>query len=209
MDAADIMSRLQNALVATLDPVEVVKVLQKYDLDLLLGPKQQYDGLLELATDLRFHFMVLKVAEGWNDSPGKARDCVRYHFHQVGYNPTPCTRIEAYQVLKANEVEGNYKGYVSHELDVAYLLQTMSSSFTPESQELGKMMASAWIRFAYGEELNDGNVGVLVIGPGKNFGFVGEEEYDEKYRRGRGKLLLELGWKKCMKLGEMLQGVYP
>lgn len=70
-------------------------------------------------------------------------------------------------------------------------------------------MAAAWIKFAHGEELNDGNAGVLVIGPGKNFGFLSEEEYDEKYRDGRGELLFGIGWEKCCKLGEMLQGVYP
>lgn len=83
MDAPDIMTRLQNALESSLDPVEVVKVLQKYNLNLILAPEQQYNGLLDLVTDLRFHFMVLKVAEGWKKSPEKARNCVRYHFHQV------------------------------------------------------------------------------------------------------------------------------
>ena len=83
MDAPDIMTRLQNALEASLGPVEIVKVLQKYNLNLILASEQQYDGLLDLATDLRFHLMVLKVAEGWKNSSEQARNCVRYHFHQV------------------------------------------------------------------------------------------------------------------------------
>ena len=68
-------------------------------------------------------------------------------------------------------------------------------------------MAGVWVDFAYGDEINNGKGGVLVIGPGENFEFVSEEEYDKKYRGGRGKLLYEIGWEKCFKFGEMLQGV--
>lgn len=107
---------------------------------------------------------------------------------------------------KPNELEGNYKGFVSHELDVAYLLQNFPSSFSAQSYELGKKMAEAWIDFAYGSKINDGKGGILVIGPDAKFEFVNEGEYDEKYREGRGKLLQEFGWEKCFKLGELLQG---
>lgn len=96
---------------------------------------------------------------------------------------------------------------MSHELDVAYLLHNFGSAFSADSQELGKKMAGAWIDFAYGTEINDGKGGVLVIGPGEEFGFVDEKEYDEKYRGGRGQLLHEIGWEKCFRLGELLQGV--
>jgi hypothetical protein len=96
---------------------------------------------------------------------------------------------------------------ISHELDVAYLLQNFGSAFSAQSQDLGRKMAGAWVDFAYGDEINNGKGGVLVIGPGENFEFVSEEEYDKKYRGGRGKLLYEIGWEKCFKFGEMLQGV--
>jgi hypothetical protein len=108
--------------------------------------------------------------------------------------------------LKPNEIEGNYKGFVSHELDVVYLLQNFSSSFSLQNQELGKKMAETWIDFAYTAKANGGKERALVIGPDAKFGFVSEEEYDEKYRGGRGKLLQEIGWEKCFKLGELLQG---
>ena len=96
---------------------------------------------------------------------------------------------------------------MSHELDVAYLLQNFGSAFSASSQELGRKMAAEWIDFAYREETQESEVGVLVIGPGDVFKFVDEETYLQKYRGGRGKLLYEIGWEKCFKLGEMLQGV--
>jgi len=69
-------------------------------------------------------------------------------------------------------------------------------------------MAETWIDFAYAAELNGGKGGVLVIGPDAKFGFVSEDEYDQKYCSGRGKLMQEIGWEKCFKLGELLQSCY-
>ncbi|KAE9365042.1 alpha/beta-hydrolase [Stipitochalara longipes BDJ] len=184
MDAPNIMNRLENALAASLEPAEAGRLLEKYGLGGTITPEQQYTGLLNLSTDLRFHFPTLKVAEGWD--PSKR---LRYHFHQT------------------NEIDGTYKGFVSHELDVAYLLQNFGSAFSAGSQELGKKMAGAWIGFAYGEKINDGKSEILVIGPAGKFEFVKEEEYDDKYRGGRGKFLQGIGWEKCFKLGELLQGV--
>jgi hypothetical protein len=81
MDAPNVMSRLENALTASLDPPEAEILLKKYGLVGKLTPAQQYAGLLNLSTDLRFHFPVLKVVEGWEPSK-----CLRYHFHQVRSN---------------------------------------------------------------------------------------------------------------------------
>lgn len=47
----------------------------------------------------------------------------------------------------------------------------------------------------------------MVLGPDEEITFESLEDYDEKYRDGKGKLLLELGSEKCFRLGEMLQGV--
>ncbi len=70
-------------------------------------------------------------------------------------------------------------------------------------------MAEAWIRFTYGEGWGskDGK-DVMVIGPREEITFASEEEYDVRYRNGRGKVLEEIGWEKCYKLAELLQGVY-
>lgn len=89
MDAPNIMDRLHKGLQASLNPEESKRVLEIYGLAGTLTPEQQYTGLLNLSTDLRFHFPVLKVAEGWEQSK-----CMRYHFHQVSMNffdtYTPC-----------------------------------------------------------------------------------------------------------------------
>lgn len=81
MDDLNVMSRLKKALEAALDASGTQRLLEKYQLAGNLSPEQQYTGLLSLSTDLRFHFMVLKVAEGWADK-GQGK-CLRYHFHQV------------------------------------------------------------------------------------------------------------------------------
>jgi hypothetical protein len=81
MDDPNVMSRFKKALDASLDPAEAERLLEKYALAGTLSPEQQYTGLLNLSTDLRFHFPTLKVAEGWG---GKGSNkCLRYHFHQV------------------------------------------------------------------------------------------------------------------------------
>lgn len=72
-------------------------------------------------------------------------------------------------------------------------------------------MATAWIKFTYGKKLgSEGGKGVMVIGPDDKISFESPGDYDEKYRKGRGKLLDEIGseGEKCFKLGEMLQGVH-
>jgi hypothetical protein len=78
MDVPNIMDRLDKALKASLSPTEAERILEKYGLSGSLTAEQQYIGLLNLSTDLRFHFPVLKVVEGWQPSK-----CLRYHFHQV------------------------------------------------------------------------------------------------------------------------------
>jgi hypothetical protein len=89
MDVPNIMDRLGKALEASLSSTEVERILEKYGLSGNLTAEQQYIGLLNLSTDLRFHFPVLKVAEGWQPSK-----CFRYHFHQV--------RLACIQTAKAN-----------------------------------------------------------------------------------------------------------
>jgi len=84
MDAPNIMTRLENALAASLESAEAERLLEKYGLAGTTTPEQQYTGLLNLSTDLRFHFPTLKVAEGWEPSK-----CLRYHFHQVSAFQSP------------------------------------------------------------------------------------------------------------------------
>ena len=80
MDVPNIMDRLEKALKASLSPTEAERVLAMYGLSGNLTAEQQYIGLLTLSTDMRFHFPVLKVADGWQPSK-----CLRYHFHQVRF----------------------------------------------------------------------------------------------------------------------------
>jgi hypothetical protein len=82
MDDPNVMIRFKKALEVTFDPSDTERLLEKYALVGKLIPEQQYTGLLNLATDLRFYFPILKVAAGW--ACKNSSKCVRYHFHQVG-----------------------------------------------------------------------------------------------------------------------------
>ena len=108
-----------------------------------------------------------------------------------------------------NPIEGTFKGLASHELDVAYLLQNLSV-LDAEHEKLGKEMAAVWINFTYGKgwDRQNGEKEVLVIGPDEKLSWSSVKEYDDKFREGRGQILLEMGWEKVCKLGEMLQGVW-
>lgn len=71
-------------------------------------------------------------------------------------------------------------------------------------------MAAVWINFTYGTgwDRQNGEKEVLVIGPDEKLSWSSVKGYDDKFREGRGKMLLEMGWEKVCKLGEMLQGVW-
>jgi hypothetical protein len=71
-------------------------------------------------------------------------------------------------------------------------------------------MAEKWIDFAHSHAWRGGESGhaVLVVGPEDRSSFATEVEYDHKYRNGTGQLMYELGWERCFRLGEMLQGCY-
>ncbi|KAH7390379.1 Alpha/Beta hydrolase protein [Cadophora sp. MPI-SDFR-AT-0126] len=186
MDNPDIMSRLHDSLAATCSAQERKSLLDSYGLSGNLRSEQQYAGLQQLCSDLRFYFPVLNTVEGW-----EREKCFRYHFHQP------------------NPIQGTFKGLASHELDVAYLLQNFSG-LDGEHEKLGREMATEWIHFTHGHgwDRANGQNEVLVIGPNEKLSWCSEREYDEKFREGRGRLLLQLGWEKVGKLGEMLQGVW-
>ncbi|KAH6705400.1 Alpha/Beta hydrolase protein [Leptodontidium sp. MPI-SDFR-AT-0119] len=187
MDNPNIMARLHDSLAASCHLEESKRLLDSYGLSGNPSPEIQYAGLQQLCSDLRFYFPVLKTVEGWPNEK-----CFRYHFHQQ------------------NPVDGMYKDLASHELDVAYLLQNFPGHLDAQHKRLGKEMAAVWINFTYGHgwDKENGDKEVLVVGPDERLSWWSERGYDEKFREGRGRMLLEMGWEKCCKLGEMLQGVW-
>jgi len=75
---------------------------------------------------------------------------------------------------------------------------------------LATRMTEIWINFAYGLgwPKRDGGDSVLVIGGLKELDLLDDDDYDLQFRSRRGQLMLDIGWEKCFKLGEMLQGCY-
>lgn len=83
MDNPNIMSRLRDSLKETMTEDESKRLLDAYSLSGNLTKEQQYEGLLNLSSDLRFYFPILWIQKGWE---GKKRgSCLRYHFHQVSH----------------------------------------------------------------------------------------------------------------------------
>lgn len=71
-------------------------------------------------------------------------------------------------------------------------------------------MAEIWINFAYGDgwgsKLHHDDI--LVIGPDEKMFFTTPEGYDQTFRQRRERALHKMGWEKCLRLGELLQGLW-
>ena len=213
LDKPNILERLQVSMDLLLSTSEKDNILQAYDLRKELQPNEPQAGLIALATDLRFHLPVLLVLHGWKNKindVGKPR-AYRYHFHQVRM-PRPTINITWKYVnnLQPNPFDGHFKGLASHELDIAYLLRNFDEHMNASDRIAAAQMSEIWINFAYGLGWpeGNGNESVLVIGDQDQIKLVDDHDYDLRFRRGRGQMLLNIGWEKSFKLGEMLQGCY-
>ncbi|KAF2109473.1 para-nitrobenzyl esterase [Lophiotrema nucula] len=144
------------------------------------------DRILTLASELRFHLPALLVHEGWLKRGLKAH---RYHFHV----PNPIT--------------GAFTGLASHELDIAHLLQNWNHLLPKTHREVAKSMADRWIGFMNGEGW--ANEGRVVVFEEDGVTSLGNEEYDEVARYGRGAVLKRIGGDKLWRLAEAWQGVRP
>jgi hypothetical protein len=98
----------------------------------------------------------------------------------------------------------------SHEFDIAILLQNFRHYMPPACVDLGIKMTEIWLDYAYnlGWPSDADKKTILKIGQNK-ITLVAETEYDRVFHRGRGQLMQDIGWKRCFRMGEMLQGCYP
>ncbi|CRJ88397.1 hypothetical protein BN1708_009259 [Verticillium longisporum] len=181
---------------------------QKVRTAYLLDTDKAATGMLLLASELRFYAPVLAAGKGFGlPHDVKVR---QYHMDQVS-SPVPGFipgKILTSRAPQTNPLPGGLRGFASHALDIAYLLGNFEPWLAREDVELGKRFAEAVLEFAYdGKRDNDD---VIAVGPEHKLQILSAEQYDAKYRDGRGKLLAEIGWKKCLTLGERLQGFpYP
>jgi hypothetical protein len=148
--------------------------------------EQHYHSLLQLSSELRFYLPSLTVHSGWRTFT-PPRNCGRYHFHVP------------------NPIEGAFVGLESHEFDVACLLQNFDEYLDQRTKDVARQMADQWIRFTNGEGWCEENK-VIVIG-GVSVEEVDENEYDEQFRSGRGRILEKIGAEKLWKVAEEWQGV--
>ncbi|CRK37867.1 hypothetical protein BN1723_015259 [Verticillium longisporum] len=154
----------------------------------LLDTDKAATGMLLLASELRFYAPVLAAGKGF----GLPHDIKVRQYHMDQTNPLP----------------GGTHGFASHALDIAYLLRNFEPWLTREDVELSKRFAEAVLEFAHDGKRDRDDV--IAVGPDHKLQILSAEQYDAKYRDDRGKLLAEIGWKKCLTLGERLQGFpYP
>lgn len=149
-------------------------------------------SLLALASDLRFHLPVLTAHDGWQTCTiSPPRPAHRYHFHVR--NPFP----------------GPFHDLASHELDVAYLLQNWAQLLANEVDRAAVQgLAGAVVRFVCGEGWCDwhGEDQVTVF-TSEGLKGMGTEEYDRKWRGGRGGVLREIEAEALWRVAEKWQGV--
>jgi hypothetical protein len=156
---------------------------------------EQSHALLLLASELRFYLPALLAYQGWRarfsqqeGGEKMAGNTVsRYHFHIL--NPFP----------------GTFKGLVSHELDVGFLLQNLNHVLVPASKDVAKAMAEHFIGFVYGEGWT--REGKVVVFTDEGVKFVEEGEYERVWREGRGEVLRGIGGERLWRLAEGWQGV--
>jgi hypothetical protein len=72
-------------------------------------------------------------------------------------------------------------------------------------------MAAVWIEFAnrLGWPSDENEEKILIIGSRDEIVLASETDYDRLFRRGRGQIMQAIGWKRCFRMGEILQGCYP
>ncbi|KAH7408370.1 Alpha/Beta hydrolase protein [Phaeosphaeria sp. MPI-PUGE-AT-0046c] len=186
LDHPKVLNNLQAACLKYLTESETVRLLAAYNLNHELSSDQAREMLLCLATDLRFYDPVLRAHKGWK-SAGTARSASRCHFHV------------------ANPFEGNFKGLMSHELDVAFLLQNFNDQLDEKNRQVAQAMADHFIEFANGKAWAAS--GKLVVFGHDGVQELDEEEYDQVHRQGRGQVLASIDAEKLWNLAEMWQGV--
>jgi carboxylesterase type B len=186
LDQAQALDRLKASCAKYLTENETRRILSAYRLDDKLSPEQERNILRSLASELRFYDPIRRAYKGWKSSV-PPKDAFRYHFHV------------------ANPFEGGFKGVVSHELDVAFLLQHLNDQLDEQHRNIAKAMADHFIKYVHGEPWTA--QGKIVVFASEGVLEVDEEEYDQKHRQGRGAVLDSIDGDELWKVAEMWQGV--
>ncbi|KAF1999310.1 alpha/beta-hydrolase [Amniculicola lignicola CBS 123094] len=199
LDDPQAHSRLISLLSTHLTPLQSSNLLSAYSLTSPSSSVQTTFGLRNLATELRWYLPSLVVHEGWKSAQRKR---ARYHFHVL------------------NPFEGMHRRTASHELDVAFLLQHYTDRIPSHLAYVAKQMADLWIGLANGEGLEvymgsdtwgSGSGDQVIIISDGGVESLSEEDYDDVYRNGRGRILQQLGREvgldNLWKVADLWQGV--
>lgn len=186
LDDPKVLDRLKAACNKYLTVDETKTLLAAYMLNGDLPQEQERDSIRSLGSDLRFYDPARRIYKGWK-SARPPKSASQYHFHIT------------------NPFEGAFKGIISHELDVAFLLQNFNDQLDEQHRKLAQGMADHFIKFAHGEAW--AAEGKFIVFAKDGVLEVEEEDYDQVYRQGRGNVLESIEAEKLWKLAEMWQGV--
>jgi carboxylesterase type B len=186
LDHPQVLQRLKVSCARHLTKSEAQRLLAAYKLDGNLSPDQERNTLRCLASELRFYDPMRRAYRGWKTSE-PPRSAFRYHFHIP------------------NPFEGGFKDIVSHELDVAFVLQNLNDKLDQQHRQVARDMADHFIRYIHGKPW--AAPGKIIVFANEGVLEVNEQEYDKKYRDGRGAVLDTIDGDKLWKVAEMWQGV--
>ncbi|PSN63436.1 alpha/beta-hydrolase [Corynespora cassiicola Philippines] len=186
LDDPRALERLKAACAKHLTPSETDTLLSAYGLVSPSSPEHQYQSILALTSEMRFYLPALAAHSGWKSS-AVAKPAHRYHFHI------------------SNPVEGPFKDLSSHEFDVACLLQNFRGLFDEKTNRAALAMTDHFIGFLNGEGW--ANYGEVVVFGDAGVEKLSEEEYEQRFRDGRGEVLKSIGVDRVWNLAETWQGV--
>lgn len=162
----DALERLKHVCGLYLTKAETQNILEAYKLHGKPSGEKKERIIMALASEMRFYQPSMVCHQGWKDA-GKLAS--RYHVH--------CP----------NPFEGMNHDIASHELDVIYMLQNCHEQLDERNQKIALNMADQMIQYINGEGwVEDGQI--IVYGY-DGIITVPEDEYDQKYRGGRGAVL--------------------
>lgn len=182
----EIVDNFRQAVLKAVDDNEHLTqlILDTYCIKSTSQRQEVVQSILKFVTDIGFYVPAICIAHSWR---GKA---FVYHFNE----PNPW--------------EGPFKGFATHILDIAFLLQNYTEHLSEEQQESAREMARHVIGFVNGEDpfqpyRGQKFGGARVYGPADEAGFIVSEHAEAFGRNQRiWNLADEVGLEK---LSEVLQ----
>jgi hypothetical protein len=181
LDRPDAFDQLKLACQKHLKPSEANDILDAYGLSDSPSAAEVRDGMCLIFSEMCFYLPALTALHGWRSSSAPKR-ADRYHFHVL------------------NPFDGRFKDLASHEVDVTYLLQNFREHFSESDRNIARQMTDQVVGFVNGDGW--AKQGHLVVFDEDGVKQIPEGDYDQMYRKGRGRLLEDIGHTRLWNVAE-------